>query len=366
MPFAINHLMVAVGYLLRTAMAEIDDRNTGTVAPAARAVAEFRYNAALDFSSYDQTVGLESLEAVDGELFFPILDWLFAHGYLSGRMRMLIADVAYHINYMSIILPPRTVGEAAYIASATGQTRSGIQLTSWYGTEINRNYCLARLLSMGRDPDVVRIYNYGDDTIMATDDASAIDEWAADTDAGGFKTTVAPDATFLMRRLPDDYGYLGRMLAATVNREPQHEPSSVIAAASAFTTRHAMLRGHPAADAYLDILSEWDRGPKRFTAAVSMARRWKHDPVALNQLAMQYTMSTQSTLSTESMEQQISSLVKLDYPGATQLQNTMTNLLTTHKRTIPWAAFQRQSAALSIKEAARVIRSRSYTIGMFK
>jgi hypothetical protein len=362
MPFAVNHLMAAVGHVLRTAMSEIDTFNEGNTLHASKAVEEHRYNAALDFAGFDTTVSLETLEAVDSELFFPVIDWLTAHGLVTERERDLITDCAYHINYMSILLPPRNYNESAYVVQAEGQTRSGIQLTSWYGTEINRAFTSAKLAYLGYSRDNVKVFNYGDDTIVATDHADVIDKWAETSTYGGFVTTVAPDATYLMQRLPDRYSYLGRMFAATVNREPQHEPRSIIGAAAAFATRHALLDRHPLQDEYFRVLTEWGRGPDRFTEAIRMAYAYRDSPVQLTQLAMKHTLATQANVNTESLEQQVSNLVGLGAPGALAAAEQMATLLNRHRRSMPWAVFQRACADMPLSEANRIIKERSYTL----
>lgn len=367
MPFSVNHLMAGVGAILRDAMANIDSRHHGDVDAAADAVASRRYNAALDFASFDTTVALETLEMVDRELLFPCLDYLGGMGIVSPRERQLLADCAYHINYMSILLPPRNHDEAAYLVTAEGQTRSGIQLTSWYGTEVNGRFIEAKLNALGCTlNETVQAFNYGDDTIIATDDSTIIDRWAADPHFGGFNTTVAPDATFLMKRLPTKYSYLGRMLAASINREPQHEPRSTIAAASAFATRHALLQGHPLQGAYLDSLGSWDRAPERMSRAVAMAKEWRGREVDLTNLAMAHTLATNPVANTESLEQQINQLVGLGAKGAIEAREAIAAVLIHHKRAMPWAVFQAAAAEIPLREAERMVKERSYTIPRFR
>jgi hypothetical protein len=112
----------------------------------------------------------------------------------------------------------------------------------------------------------------------------------------------------------------------------------------------------------MNILDSWDRGPERFRLAVTMAREWQHDPVALNVLAMQYTLATDKLANTESLETQLKQLVGLGMQNAISAREQIAKLLVNHKRTMPWHSFQSAAAAIPLAEAERMVKERSYTI----
>jgi len=86
----------------------------------------------------------------------------------------------------------------------------------------------------------------------------------------GLNEEAAPDSSFLMRRIPAGYSYLGRMVAASINREMSHEPSSSLSAAAAFCTRFFLLKGHPLQDSFFPALRLYG-GPQRMRTAVAVA-----------------------------------------------------------------------------------------------
>lgn len=359
-PFAVNHLWAGVGNLLRTLMASLDDYNTGTIGPAQQAASYYTYGAALDLASFDTTVSLELLDAVRDLLLEPVLSWLVAHDILEPEFAALLLDCDYHTQLMPVLMPPRHMGEAAYLAFVSGQTRSGENLTSWKGTEINRARVRAKAKHLGVTADA-RIYNYGDDTVLFTNRAAVIDAWAALTDFGGFNETIAPDVTFLMRRLPEGHTYFGRMLAASINREQRTEPTTQLAAAAAFGTRRALLTGHPLTLDYLPLLSGYERNDRLSTAAKIAIN--SPDAVALNMAAATEASALYGHVA--GLEQELESLQRLvgrRVPGADAAVAALDTALLADKRVARWGDFQAAASALTYREAERTLLQRSYTI----
>jgi hypothetical protein len=206
MPFAVNHLWAGVGNLLRTVMSEADDRNTGTLDPAIAAAPDFRYSVAIDLAGFDTTVSIETLTAVRNAVIDPVLTYLVTQNVIDARMRGLLLSCDEAFQRYEVLVPPWTMTEIARLIPAEGQTRSGENLTSWKGTIINRVRIDAKLDAVGgrEQPNVA--FNYGDDSLLLTDDAKLVDRWAEAEEWAGFRETVAPDSTFLMRRIPWNYG----------------------------------------------------------------------------------------------------------------------------------------------------------------
>jgi hypothetical protein len=268
-PFATNHLWAGVGNVLRTLMATMDDRTTGTIDPAATAASAAKHTVAFDLSSYDTTVSLETLSAVREYMLEPILSVLVALDVLSATTAKLLLELDVYAQQAQILLPPRHKSEVAWLADASGQIRSGENLTSWKGSEINRMRCRLKARELGLGAH--KAFNYGDDTIVTFEHEADAQKWADAREMSGFVETVAPDTTFLMRRLPAGHTYLMRMLFACVNREVSGEPLTVLAAAAAMRTRYELLNGHPLQESFFRMLDKWRRS-ERWSRAVTAAK----------------------------------------------------------------------------------------------
>jgi hypothetical protein len=361
MPFAINHLWAGVGNLLRTAMADIDDRNTGTLQPSLNAAAEYKYTVAVDLSSYDTTVGIETLDALREEMLAPILYYLVSMGVLSGQFVTLLLDCDAHMQHYDILVPPWEQRYSAMLVPAVGQIRSGENLTSWKGTEINRNRYDAKGASLGIKPSDARGFNYGDDTVLMTNSASTIDKWAKDEEWHGFVETVAPDATFLMRRLPYNYGYYGRLLGACIDRESHQEPANIIAAAASFATRAELLQGHPLGSDFIRDLATWRRSA-RWNAAVSLAGSGVSSAVQLAQTAATWALASKAAMNVDMYTEQLAAVARAGNTKADSALNAVVSMLERQQRQVSWTQLQTSAAELTMKQAETEIKSRSYTI----
>lgn len=368
-PFVTNHLWAAVGNVLRTIMAsDPAQRTTGTFDPAAIAARKHRFAAAVDLKSYDTTVSYELQLLVHEEMLAPATLELVKLGVLSDKERAMMLEADLESQRMPILLPPRDEGEVAYEVAAEGQTRSGENLTSWKGTEINRARCdlKARLASAATGQRIHAI-NYGDDTVVFADSAAPIDHWLENGTAFGFKEVAAPDATFLMKRVPFGYSYLGRMVMGSIDREVRQEPETQLDAAAAFALRYQLLKGHPMQDEYWAIM-EAAAGPQRLRNAVALAKN--ADAVALTLMAAEVKSGARSSNRNEDRIDALEALLHQPLThdtikrGAARAILLLQELDVMAHRQISWSAFNTKSAEMSIYEARALIRAKSYVIGM--
>jgi len=274
-PFILNHMWVPYAEVLRTVMALTPHgQHKGKIEPLLEEAKKWKHYHALDLKSFDTTVAYETHVALRDYLWLPVVQHLYSMAAAELKSTLIrpsdLAELDEIIITMPILTPPRCPEYAAEIWPAIGQTRSGENPTSWKGTEVRRAHCEAKADYLGLKQGRFVMFNYGDDTLMMTNQPDYGERWDSEPEFLGMKEVPAPDATFLMKRVPYGYGYLGRMVSASINREVTHEPSNVIAAASAFATRHHLLKGHPLQGEYLRQLDQYG-GPARFRNAVQLA-----------------------------------------------------------------------------------------------
>jgi hypothetical protein len=363
-PFSANHLWTPIGAILRHIMASTNDgRNTGTVDVAKRAASTYKYTVAVDLKAYDTTVSAETLDLIGEVLIAPVLHHLQKRLRINARYFQLLLDIWRHTNHIPVLLPPRNSQEEGYIVEALGQIRSGVNLTSWIGTVINRCRIDAKMRHLGIDPESTFSVNYGDDTVIFANDKRVIDKWADNTKYLGFEETVAVDATFLMRRLPNDYGYLGRMVMGCVNREPSHEPANTFSASAAFATRRQLLYGHPLEHTFYDIL-DVPAAPIRFRNAIRIAAQITNAPAATWQAAQigesrqgrqvedieetmkQLSVNVRSTLATRQSALDVLTLID--------------DTLSRTKKRLSWREFTTLRDEFSVEQAKQRIAETSY------
>jgi hypothetical protein len=354
-PFATNHLWAGVGEILRTAMASIDDEHTGTVDPVASAADKWPLVVAFDLAAYDSTVGIETLDAFHEEMLVPLLYHLQLRGVVSARESALLQEIHLDAQRMPILLPPRDQSEIGYVAQATGQIRSGINLTSWIGTEINN--CRIRSKAKALGIKHYKSFNYGDDTIMCLQEERQARAWQEADDMFGFNETVAPDRTFLMKRVPQNYSYLLRMLFACINREGSHEPQTEIAAAAAMRTRYELLRGHPLQSEFPRLLASWQRS-SRWTQAVNLAFSGP-DALELTRLAAAMQMLTQPARQLDDLiDDAEKAAAVVDIPALEGWVDP--EALARHRMSVEY--FGQRRDELTYDDARRALKQRSYTI----
>jgi hypothetical protein len=248
---------------------------TGRIEDAVQIAAEWPLRVAVDMASYDTTVAYETHVAIRDELWLPIAHYMYGMAGMARRILPhpeLLAEVDELIITNDILAASRDPRFGAELWSAKGQIRSGENPTSWKGSEIKRGQGQLKLTRIaGAEPGInARVLNYGDDTLLVTSDEDIIKRWFSNTSYLGMNETVAADATFLMKRLPEGHAYLGRMVQQCINREITHEPANMALAAAAFAARRLLLHGHPAQASFFNHLRAYG-GPERFTAAVTLA-----------------------------------------------------------------------------------------------
>lgn len=363
-PFSTNHLWVPVGNVLREIMAGRPDGNTtGTIPPALQAARDYRYAVAEDLRSYDTTVALETLDDVRMHILEPALAVLHSRGLLSRRDRDRLISVDYHTQRMPILMPPHCITDGALLYPAEGQTRSGENLTSWKGTEINRARAKLKARKLGLEKEV-RVINYGDDTIVFASSVGAIDRWIEAGSELGFESEAAPDATFLMRRLPFGYSYLGRMIMGSIDREPLHEPPNTFAAAASMSIRRELLRGHPLEDRFFNILDQ-PSAPDRMRRAIGVARNID-DPALATLYASWLGEGRRGNLS-DDMDDALESLAEAPQvrPSVARNAEEVVEILRQRnvmdRKHLRWREFEVEVAAMPDKNADVLIRSEAYT-----
>jgi hypothetical protein len=258
LPFSYNFPVVGVAGVLRYLLKTVTDANTGTIGPAQTAAREYRYCIAADLSTYDDTVSIETLKTYRTYVLEPSLRACLRKGLIDQKRLKLILEIDEAIQVIEALTPPPTETEGARLVRTEGGIKSGERLTSQKGSDINR----CRIYTKMRDLRITgQAFNLGDDTIVCSDNAELKDKWfKEDYDNRGFIETLADDVSFLMKRIPEGYAYLGRMVMSSINREPQKEPQNIFGAASAMKIRRALLKGHPLEDCYHRAL-ETCRGP---------------------------------------------------------------------------------------------------------
>lgn len=251
LPWVYNYITCGLGGVLRWCLKRATDRNTGSVAHAIRASRQHAVTIAADLSNYDDTVAYETLEDYRLHVIAPAVAILLHRRVISRKRAKLILAVDAALNVAQLLAPPHTMGIGAVLIPTMGGVKSGERLTSQKTTDINRERIDEKNERLG-----IRAYsvNQGDDSLIFTDSADALRRYARDANSLGFTETIADDAAYLMRRIPDGYAYLGRMVINTLNREVRDEPRLYATSAAGIKLRGQLLLGHPRAHLYNGLI----------------------------------------------------------------------------------------------------------------
>jgi hypothetical protein len=245
------------------------------------------------------------------------------------------------------------------VVEAHGQTRSGENLTSWKGSEINRARILAKAERVGLgDYDFV---NWGDDTVVFTNEESASVRWMGKPDMFGFKEEMAAAPSFLMRYLPGEFNFLGRLLLSTINRETRSESKNDYAAAAAIATRAELLNAHPLGDTYLRVMRTAPAIP-RLRRAVALACSGA-SAVELTMIASQIAGSNQTGAQWDDTIEQLGSLASAGNRDAVSATLYLSQIAALEQRRVAWGQFKKIADVIDIDVARRTIRDRSYVVG---
>lgn len=270
LPFAYNYPAVGVAAVMKAAMRGTSPRHDGTVNHAMKLAANYAHVFATDLSTYDETISYETDAAWRDLVLRPVVDALLDCGLIRRLQARLILEIHEKISTIDSLCPPVRTDEGARMVRTRGTNKSGQRFTSQEATDINDCRIRQKALDLGLE---IGWTNLGDDTLIGCNDPEAEQEWNGEkANNYGFKETAAPDATFLMKRIPGGYGYVSRMLMACINREVRHEPFNVFAAASGISVRRALLRGNPLAPTFEEVL-EACRGPLHDAYRLSIVNR---------------------------------------------------------------------------------------------
>jgi len=273
--FVFNHNWVPYAETLRASM---KSEHTGDPRDTLREARLWRHAYSLDLKSFDTTVAYETLRLLSDIVIMPFVTQLYHRMHrVAKSIAMTLPSPSFMrsldeaIITMDVLAPSVDNRYAADLIEALGQIHSGENPTSYKGTRIRRCHCRAKMQYLGYEwgRDAIT-HNYGDDTILFCNDSRVAEDWFNSPDYLGLREVAAPDATFLMRRIPNGHSYLGRMLASTINREPRMEPEHALRCACSIAVRYHLLRGHPLQHLYLPALRAYG-GPRRFQDAVRIA-----------------------------------------------------------------------------------------------
>jgi hypothetical protein len=328
------------------------DRNSGRIEETQRQITHYRYNLAVDLKGYDDSVSIETLDAYREFVIKPVLDALVRNGLLKPYMRNMLMELDYKTQRLPILIPPDRPSIGALLVPTMGGISSGERLTSQKGTDINRIRIDAKMRMLGIKGDST---NQGDDTTVSSDDPTMIEKWMGANDFLGFREEAAPDLSFLMKRMPEGYAYIGRMLMSSIDREPMKEPSSHISAAAAISVRHGLLRGHPLQGQFYHILEAC--GNTRIRAATAVARIEKTYDLLV--LAHRWRMRNEQveSLAEEISEAKGAGLLSPD--EATRLEAISDSWLSRFQMQLH--EFRKEVMKLSVHDAARFVFKNSYT-----
>lgn len=250
-PYCYNFPTAGTANVMRELMKRMTDRNSGRIDEAAAAVKSSAYAIASDLSGYDDSVGGQLLTCYRELVLKRVVDALARKGIITARERNLVMEIDEHVQTLEMLTPPSDVHSGATLIATSGGIHSGERLTSVKGTDINRERIDEKLAVLGLPG---KGFNYGDDTVVVSSARRLADRWASLPSFAGFNETVAPCVSFLMKKLPEGYAFLSRMLFGTLNREVTHEPANLAIAAAGVRIRNGLLKGHPSSASYLEGL----------------------------------------------------------------------------------------------------------------
>lgn len=249
-PLVLNAMITGYWHLMLHIAKEIW-RDVHAVEPkhATSVQRRYRYSIAGDFSTFDDTVGVETLQLHRDEVQKPTLVALAAKGVINHTDIEGYLEIDEWIAEAEILAPARHVNEHACILRTVGGVKSGERGTTVKALDIV--WCVNQALRerVGRD---FTDMSYGDDMLIMSDDPKALDRWAQHaSEVPQFKIGVDDYALFLMRRAGRGYPGLARLCSRRINREPAEEARTAveaalgIAAAAAALEPGAPLERHP-------------------------------------------------------------------------------------------------------------------------
>lgn len=236
----------------------------------------------IDYSNYDDTIGVQLYQMTSEILVGRLAHAARKSGIITERHERLIVDVEETLSTLPLIAPPIAYAHAAEIVDREGGIVSGERLTSGKGTWINKTITMYVMETLGLKAEVVLVF--GDDVIFAfktPDQAATFRATVADVlETIGIVATIAPDSTFLMKRMPETHAYVARMVMSTMQKEDSKEPRSLTVSALGIVARREALVGHPSATTY----DEWFSvtSSDRLRASYNLAKTMHFDPAIMS------------------------------------------------------------------------------------
>jgi hypothetical protein len=363
-PFYLNHRWCGVGHLIRELTYKYDQsmRNVGTLEGALRRASVWRYAKAIDLSKYDTTIAYSTLQVYNEEFLRYILNYLLIIEVITRQEADLLMSIAAFQNDQDVLLPPRGTFEEACLATSRGQLPSGIQLTSKIGTDINRVRIETKAKALGIPRSMYDYVNFGDDTMIFYNDPHIGEVWSEHGEMFGFKETTATDNSYLMKRIPQGYAYVTRMIMGTINRESRFEPNSALVSAAGIATRYQLLRGHPWQNEYLNCL-KYAWSDTRLMYALGICEGVNYDPIILNQFAMKM-----SEYNTRTLPQILENVEYIEFDpryykeSASMLKVAIDAYMLKKQYRVPYQTVKDLASQYSVQECIAGIRKRSYCI----
>lgn len=350
-PFVYNVLWAGVGGVMKELLKRITNRNTGKVETTQENVRNYKFSIAIDLKKFDETVSIQTLDTYRDLVLKPALDALTRKGLITNWQRSMLIELDYETQRLPILLPPWATGWGASVVATEGGISSGERLTAQKGSDINRCRIDAKFDMLGIPGTST---NQGDDTVINSDDRR-IDKWMDHPTWAGFTEERAADVSFLMKHMPDGYSYLGRMLMSSINKEASRESPNVIAAASAIAVRRELLTGHPLADEYFKILMR--AGQTRTRIATEIAKQ--HSSLELLRKAFSLPASTDQTEALIEDVERLIERIPTDEDRGIVYQRMIDSV--SERFQMQNGQFIEKLKSITMREATRYIRSRSYT-----
>lgn len=222
---------------------------------------DYRYFVASDASTFDDTIGLQTLQVMSEEVLTPAAMEMARSGILAEWVAKFAIDYEQLIEDRYIYSPACRMGEAARLLRMLGGVKSGERGTTIKDIIVMGSLCdmiLASLAAHGVRADYIC---WGDDVLWYSNDArlrATFDKIIVGVKA--FVVKVDADSSYLSRHWPEGYSYLGRQVGRRLNREPAEEPTSLLNAALAIRASYDTLQDtpsgvpHPAAHKYFPLL----------------------------------------------------------------------------------------------------------------
>jgi hypothetical protein len=356
-PFIYNVIMAPIYAVVKKARrAVLQGRGAGKIEESLRLAEQWKYVYAADVSTFDDSVAEETETAFRDYVLRPVLSTLLRRGVIDANQERLVLDVDKRVQGLPILSPPVAAEEGARIYKRQGGQRSGEKLTSEKGTIINYCRAQAKARFLGSKP-IVEVL--GDDTLLFSDEEDLGDRWNDLNPFAGFKEEIAPSPTFLMKHVPGGFGYVARMIMATIQKEAHLEPRSIAQAAMGISARKEVLKGVNSAHPERRVYDEW---LQTLPLQRSKLARDIAETIGLVEIGeiMAAGVHSSSTYVLEEVIKTIDELPNSDTPEYEELKDLMSSL--SKRRILTYAELKEVASREGRNDAKNIIKQKSYTI----